>query len=170
LENFVKTRWALILIFILASLGAAYAQDSTPSPLATTPTPSTQSKVPDGNGAWALDLFTSGGFDGMGVGTFSVNSSGQLTCSSTKHACPAKLTPAVLSSLTDKVKAAAATPWDVRPAEHNLCSDCIMVRLQLSMRQPDGSIRTFVTSWDTTSGVVPEHFATIYKTLTAFGK
>src|SRR5262249_44626466 len=32
-------------------------------------------KLPDENCAWALDLVTSGGFDGMGIGKFSVNSS-----------------------------------------------------------------------------------------------
>jgi hypothetical protein len=57
-------RRALILIVVLALRSSVYAQDSA-SPLATTAAPVPQ-KLPDENGAWALDLVTSGGFDGMG--------------------------------------------------------------------------------------------------------
>src|SRR5262245_35279118 len=107
----MNLRWALILILMLASLTAVYVQDSTSS-LATTAAPVPQ-KLPDGDGAWVLDLVTSGGFDGMGIGKFSVNSSGLLTCSSTKRKCPDKLTVTALNSLADKVKAAAAVLWEV---------------------------------------------------------
>jgi hypothetical protein len=159
-------RWALILILMLASLTAVYVQDSTSS-LPTTATPVPQ-KLPDGDGAWVLDLVTSGGFDGMGIGKYSVNSSGLLTCSSTKRKCPDKLTVTALNSLADKVKAAAAVPWEV-PAERGLCSDCVVVRLQLSMRQQDGSTKTFVTSWDTASRVL-EELRTVFNMLTNFDK
>jgi hypothetical protein len=158
---------ALILMLLLASLNPVYAQDST-SRLATTATTVPQ-KLPNGNGAWTLDLATSGGFDGMGTGQFSVNSSGMLTCSSTKHKCPDQLTATALNSLADKVKAATAVPWEV-PTERGLCSDCMVVRLQLRMRQPDGSTKTFIASWDTASRGVPEQLRAIFNTLTDFGK
>lgn len=160
-------RCALILIAALVSRSPVYTQDSTP-PVATTATPVPQ-KLPDENGAWALNLVTSGGFDGRGIGKFSVNSSGMLICSSTKHKCPDQLTATALNSLADKVKAAAAVPWEL-PAERGLCSDRVVVRLQLSMRQPDGSTKTFITSWDTASRGVPEQLRAILNTLTDFGK
>jgi len=158
---------ALVLIVMLASGSPVYAQDST-SRLATTATPVPQ-KLPDGDDAWALDLVTSGGFDGMGIGQFSVNSSGMLTCSSTKHKCSDQLTATALNSLADKVKAAAAVPWQV-PVERGLCSDCVLFRLQLRMRQPDGSTKTLIASWDTASRGVPEQLRAISNTLTDFGK
>ena len=157
---------ALILIVMLASPSPVYPQDST-SHLATTVTPVPQ-KLPDGDDAWALDLVTSGGFDGMGIGQFSVNSNGMLTCSSTKHKCPDQLTATALNSLADKVKAAAAVPWE--DAERGLCSDCVVFRLQLRMRQADGSTKTLIASWDTASRGVPEQLRAIFNTLTDFGK
>jgi len=96
----MKFRWALILIVMLNSPSSVYAQDSTSS-LGTTATPVPQ-KLPDGNGAWALDLVTSGGFDGMKIGKVSVNSTGMLTCSSTKHKCPDQLTAAALNGLAER--------------------------------------------------------------------
>jgi hypothetical protein len=167
LSSFMNFRRAFILIVVLASRSPVYAQDLT-SPLAATATPVLQ-KLPDENGAWALDLVTSGGFDGMGIGKFSVNSSGMLICSSTRHKCPDKLTATALNSLADKVKAAAAVPWKVS-AERGLCSDCVVVRLQLSMRQPDGSSKTFIASWDTASQGVPEQLRAILNTLTDFAR
>ena len=67
------------------------------------------------------------------------------------------------------MKAAAAVPWEVA-AERGLCSDCVVVRLQLSMPQPDGSTKTFIASWDTASRGVPEQLRAIFNTLTDFGK
>src|SRR5215831_4238258 len=102
-------------------------------------------KLPDGVGAWTLDLITAGGFDGMGIGKYAVNSSGMLSCTSTKHKCPNKLSATALKSLTEQVRAAAGVPWEM-PTQPGVCSDCVTVRLQLTMRQSDGSIKTFITS------------------------
>ena len=69
---------------------------------------------------------------------------------------------------TVKVKAAVAEPWE--GAERGLCSDCVVFRLQLRMRQPDGSTKTFIASWNTASRGVPEQLRAISNTLTDFGK
>lgn len=143
-------RWTLILAVILAFRSSVSAQDP-----------------PGGNGAWVLDLVTSGGFNGMGIGQVSVNSSGMLACASSHHKCPARLTDAALKSLADKVKAASAVRWDF-VAVGGLCSDCVAVRLELRMRQPDGSIKTFIASWDIASFGVPEQLSAIIKALAGF--
>ena len=162
--------WAPILtVVMLAYPLSVYAQDFISS-LVTTTAP-VQQEPRDGDDAWALDLVTSGGFDGTGIGEFSVNSRGMLTCSSTTHKCPDKLTAAALNSLAVKVKAAAAVSWPPErgPVVVSLCRDCVVVRLQLSMRQPDGSTKTLITYWDTASPV-PEELLAIFNTLRDFGK
>ena len=148
---------ALLWIALLASAGGGTRQ-----------TPIAQ-KLPEGNNAWVLDLVTSGGFDGMGIGTFSVNSTGTLTCSATRHKCPNKLSATALNSVSEKVKAATAVSWGL-PTDRSLCSDCVTVRLQLGMRQPDGSIKTFIASWDAASFGVPEQLHVLFNALTDFGK
>jgi hypothetical protein len=158
----VRQTALLLVAVVLGMAGAVLGQGAAPTP---------QAVLPGGNGAWRVELTTDGGFSGTGSGDITADSSGLLKCTSTKPACPEKLSAVSLRNLTAKVHAAAAVSWQTARSLQtpSLCSDCLTVHLQLTIRMPDGVVRTFITSWDAASGSPADQVLALYKALTSRG-
>jgi hypothetical protein len=111
-------------------------------------------------GNWVLQVGTTGGLGGGGVGGVSITSQGQVTCSASPTRCVERLSGEALRSLTEAVGQALLVPW---VGSTGPCLDCYVTRLTLRHRQPDGTETTYAASWDqTTQAAISAELKRIY--------
>ena len=105
-------------------------------------------ELPDGSGAWVVEVVTSGGIMG-GARRAVLTSLGTRICGS----CDGKVPALSLTTIADSVLAAASAGWPptgaVSPA--SLCQDCLITEMTLWRRAEDGTVSTFRARWDPTT-------------------
>jgi hypothetical protein len=125
------------------------ARDLQPAP------PAVLAALPDGSGAWVLQMTTSGGVMGTGSRTanFTVTSEGRLACEVSD--CPGSLPRAELSGLIDRLARLDTSLWAGMPSvaeQTTLCRDCL--RTTLILRRREGEVvAVYTASWDPTQKV-----------------
>jgi len=113
---------------------------------------------PEGAGAWTLQVITRGGLTGRGAGDFVVVSDGSLRR-------PDRVTPMrpdALRPLSRRIRMISPSLW---PAESRLgrCNDCYATLIVLTLRERDGTPRTYAAFWDATTRVrVPVEVLQLY--------
>jgi hypothetical protein len=154
----VSMRWP-ILVLVPLTLGVA-------DPAARQPAP----QLPKGPLAFVIDLETTGGFSGQGLGGVTVDSNGSVGASrvggSTRPAseCRGKLRVDDLQSLQQAVEATRLQSWPetFAPAGDNGCCDRFHWTLRLEQRQADDQVRRAATSWyDGNEDRLPKEVAAI---------
>jgi len=121
--------------------------------------------LPAGNGAWTVQVVTSGGFLGTGDGNFTISSEGKIACSSEMR-CPKEFKPSDLQPLVEIIQ--SATRPVPRPPLMSFCHDCITRTITISRRDSSGMLHAYTASWDdTTRGNVPQEVLRIYDVVVA---
>jgi hypothetical protein len=124
--------------------------------------------VPDGAGAWAIQIQVGGGFGGTRSDSIEVTSTGEVTCNGAKspagNLLPTNLE--ILSRLVVAVRpdAIRLDQVDLRP--NSMCSDCYSTMLTFSRREANDKVKTYMTTWDTvTRARVPKDLDQLYETV-----
>ncbi len=103
-----------------------------------------------GEGAgWKLEVATSGGFSGKGIGGIALGSDGQVSASSETRACPGKLLPEEVTMIERLVRKASPGRWRksyTRPGNPRGYADQFQYTFKLSIDRGAGS-RTYETYW-----------------------
>jgi hypothetical protein len=121
--------------------------------------------LPEGNGAWVVQINTIGGIVGAGVGDVAVSSEGKILCSH-EIKCP------------DAFKFSDIQPWIETfqtlvlpvppPATVSLCRDCITRTISVRWRDSMGVFHTYTATFDeTTKGKLPPEVAKLYDAVVA---
>lgn len=125
--------------------------------------------LPDGDGAWVLQVVSRGGLDGRGRADLAITSQGNVTCSSTETPCAKNLASSALQSLVERIGIATRSPWS--GSNLGLCRDCVATLLRLRRREPGGAQRTYAAYWDvTTLGTVAADVRGLYELAVSLGK
>jgi hypothetical protein len=103
--------------------------------------------LPDGDGAWVLQIVSRGGFTGRGTGDMVVMSDGRLTRAS---GGTESLRPDAFASLTNRIREVTPSHWTAG-SRLSRCSDCIATLVVLTVREGDGIVRTYTSFWDSAS-------------------
>jgi hypothetical protein len=123
-------------------------------------------KLPKGDGAWVIQVFTSGGLAGRGKGDLTVSSRGALTLTQAGAECAQALAPDSLQTLAQAVMSAQTKSFEAAPS--GVCHDCYMTVMLLQRREAGGRTRTYRFSWDdVTAAKVPADVMLIYRTAAA---
>jgi hypothetical protein len=147
-----------ILAFVAMALGVVQAAQQ-PSP-----------RLPEGPLAFVIDLDTSGGFSGRGLGGVTVDSNGSVGASriggSTRGVpeCRTKLSADELQSMRRSVEATRLQTWPASfaPAGDDGCCDRFQWTLRMEQRLADGQVRKVSTLWyDANEGRLPKEVAAI---------
>jgi len=148
-------------------------------PPSTSPENASTATVPDSRAQWTVEVQTSGGFSGQGIGGFTVTASGNLICSAPTP-CARQIPRSALQSLNGLVNL-ANLPQPIQISTLNLlipvqsvqgvCSDCIMTTMFLRIRDSKGIEWSYSVSWDpTTLSSVPLDFRQIFESAAALAK
>lgn len=154
----MKRRLAVACLLILACAPPLASQESKhdqgESPA---PTRQAQVEMPEGKGAWAVQVLTTGGFAGRGRGDVAVYSDGRVTCTPPAGPCAEKRPAGALAPLSRLVAAARPSKWKVKAAPA-VCNDCFVMQLVVRRRESHGRAKTYTLSWDesNTAGVPAE--------------
>ena len=107
---------------------------------------------PGAANAWSLRFHTTGGFTGMGVGSVTISSDGQMSCGPAPCATP--VAPALLNPVAMSIASILEAAW-VLQAPSGVCMDC--VRTTVALKRRDGDVvRVFRASWDDSRPPSPE--------------
>lgn len=130
-----------------------------------------QVNVPEGAGAWTVQILTSGGISGTGKNDLFLTSAGdfarqQNSSNESKPFLAVVLQP--LTELVSKLKIAELNCSIEQPMRQtsnvSVCSDCYKTTFILSRREPDARIKTFVAKWDlTTRAQVADEVLQVYQ-------
>jgi hypothetical protein len=122
--------------------------------------------LPDGNGAWLIQVVTRGGILGTVQGDISVTSEGKFLCTKPDQGCPGNLKVPELQTLVEMIQ-----PGRLQIFPVSLCSDCITSTIVISRRDAMGSVHTYTATWDiTTKSRLPADVMRIYDALAAVMK
>lgn len=117
--------------------------------------------LPQEKGAWAIQLIRHGGILGGVRSTWLISSQGEVVKNDGGTPLSAKLTPDVLSKLTQLVTSAKFNVRDEPTVSP--CRDCYTSTLILYRREADGIERTYIISWDeSTVKKLPQEIVDIY--------
>jgi len=127
-----------------------------------------QMLLPDGNGAWVVQVVTSGGILGIGDGDFASSSEGKLICKPGLR-CPKDFAVPDFMTLVEAIQ--PSTPLVPALPVVSLCSDCIKRTITISRRDSMGVVHTYTATWDeTTKSRVPQEVIRIYDAFVALMK
>ncbi|MGE0128401.1 MAG: hypothetical protein AB7U82_10005 [Blastocatellales bacterium] len=118
---------------------------------------------------WKLEIETSGGFSGKGVGGISVGSDGKFSASSEiRRACEDKLSSDEIKAMEKLISQAKPDKWRksyARPGNPHGYADQFIYTLKISVDKAGGS-RSYETSWyDETRDVLPSDLDSLVKEL-----
>src|SRR5262249_21638064 len=124
--------------------------------------------LPEGNGAWVVQINTTGGLLGTGVGDFAVSSERKIVCSRNLK-CRDTFNIADVQPLVEAIQ---ALPLPLPPpASASLCRDCITRTIKISWRDSIGVLHSYAVTFDeTTKGNIPPDVARLYDAVVAWGK
>lgn len=155
-----------------------------------TETAQTQIVVPSNPGAWTIEIRTSGGLTGAGIGNLKLVSDGNsilnhsdLNKKAAKSAALMSLSKTIATAdfavqnnsdktthATGKSDAPDKLPdLEVEaPRVKSVCNDCIDTTIVIRRREPDKSIKTFSAEWnESTAKEIAPDFQRIYQQATA---
>ncbi|HEX8282535.1 MAG TPA: hypothetical protein VF588_04235 [Pyrinomonadaceae bacterium] len=153
----MKRRLAVACLLVLACASPLAAQESK-GDRNESPTPKkAEVGLPEGKGAWAVRVLTSGGFAGHGRGDVTVYSDGRVTCTPPAEPCAERRPADALAPLSRLVAAARPLKWKVATAP-GVCNDCYVMQLVVRRRESKGRAKTYTITWDesNTAGVTRE--------------
>jgi hypothetical protein len=116
--------------------------------------------LPDGDGAWVLQVVSRGGLTGRGAGDVVVISDGRVrrVSSGTES-----LRPEALGSLKERIERTPPSVWTVA-SRLGKCNDCVSTLVVLTVRERSGLVRTYSSFWDsTTIAGVPDDVRQIHR-------
>jgi hypothetical protein len=117
--------------------------------------------LPDGNGSWLIEVVTSGGFTGAGIGSWTLSSQGALSCP-TELQCPKNFNASALQSLIDPIRPEIFAPPQ-KVSITAICSDCITRTLTITQRDSKGIVRIHTVSWNEVNrSQVPQEVLRLY--------
>ena len=118
-------------------------------------------ELPGQAGAWSLQIISRGGLVERRTGDLVIRSDGSVTLV-TGGARAASIRPDTLVSLNQRIRTIAAPQWSVK-SRLGICSDCPATLIVLSVREPNGLVRTYTAFWDaTTKARIPEDLRRIH--------
>jgi len=116
--------------------------------------------LPDGDGAWVLQIVSRGGLTGRGAGDVVVVSDGRLT---NPKGGTEPIRPDAFAALTNRIRAATPSQWTTG-SRLSRCNDCIATLVVLSVRERDGIVRTYSSFWDSvTVARIPDDVRDIHQ-------
>jgi hypothetical protein len=99
-----------------------------------------------GDDVWAVEISSIGGLTGLGAGTVSVSSAGQMVCGPPDVHCPKTFDPTALQPLID------AIPLEIKSIPTRpplrICNDCIVRTITIRRRDAMGTTHAYTASWD----------------------
>ena len=124
--------------------------------------------LPEGNGAWLVQISTTGGIFGRGVGDVALSSERKVLCSR-EIKCPDAFS---LSDVQPFIENIQALPLPLPPlASVSMCRDCITRTIKISWRDSMGVLHNYAATFDeTTKGNLPLDVAKLYDAVVALGK
>jgi len=109
-----------------------------------------QMVLPEGNGAWAVQMVSSGGIAGRTTtGNITINSEAKIACL-TPAMCPKEVKLSDVQPLVEAIQA-ATLPVPPPPPNPGLCNDCIRRVLTIRWRDSVGVLHTYIAAWDETT-------------------
>ena len=115
--------------------------------------------LPEGDGAWVLQIVSRGGITGRGAGDVVVISDGRLA---RPKSGTESIRPEEFASLTKRIREASPTRWTTG-SRLSKCNDCIATLVVLTVRERDGIVRTYTSFWDSaTLAGIPDDVRVIY--------
>ena len=124
--------------------------------------------LPEGNGAWLVQVATSGGILGTGGGDFAISSEGKIACR-VEMKCPEQFPVSDFHPLVEVIQS-GILPVPATPIV-SLCNDCIKRTITIRRRDSMGVVQTYTASWDdTTKSKLPPEVIRIYDAVLALGK
>jgi len=116
--------------------------------------------LPDGDGAWVLQVVSRGGLTGRGAGDVVVISDGRVSGLSGATAPPRR---EVFASLSERIERTPPSLWTLG-SRLGRCNDCVSTLVVLTVRQRGGIVRTYSSFWDaTTLAGIPEDVRQIHR-------
>jgi hypothetical protein len=123
--------------------------------------------LPQGNGAWLVQISTTGGILGTGVGNVALSSERKIQCSR-EIKCPDAFN---LSDVQPFIENIQALTVPVPPPSVSVCRDCIARTIKISWRDFMGVLHSYASTFDeTTKGNLPPDIAKLYDAVVALGK
>jgi hypothetical protein len=102
--------------------------------------------LPEGDGAWVLQIVSRGGFTGRGAGDLVLFSDGRRRL---RGAVTESMPPESLTLLTQRIRDMAPSRWVIESRLRSRCNDCVATLVVLTVREPDGTLRSYSVFWDT---------------------
>jgi len=128
---------------------------------------------------WSVEVHTSGGLTGQGIGGFRLTAEGRLTCDS-KKPCDRQIPKPALQSIFGLIDSINLESWIRKPVTDPLfqippapsfCADCIVTSMTLRIRDSKLTEWTYQASWDpTTQSALPPDFKRIFDAAAALAK
>ena len=116
--------------------------------------------LPDGDGAWVLQVISRGGFTGRGAGDVVVISDGRVSGLSGATAPPR---PEAFTSLRERIERMPPSAWTLG-SRLGRCNDCVSTLVVLTVRDQGGIVRTYSSFWDsTTLAGIPDDVRQIHR-------
>jgi hypothetical protein len=116
--------------------------------------------LPDGDGAWVLQVVSRGGLTGRGAGDVVVISDGRVRRLSSGTE---SMRPEALGSLRDRIERTPPALWTLG-SRLGRCNDCVSTLVVLTVRERGGSVRTYSSFWDaTTLAGIPDDVRQIHR-------
>jgi hypothetical protein len=116
--------------------------------------------LPDGDGAWVLQVISRGGLTGRGAGDVVVISDGRVSGLSGATAPPR---PEAFTSLRERIERTPPSLWTLG-SRLGRCNDCVSTLVVLTVRERGGIVRTYSSFWDaTTLAGIPDDVRQIHR-------
>jgi hypothetical protein len=124
--------------------------------------------LPEGNGAWVVQINTTGGILGTGVGHIAVSSERKILCSA-EMKCPNAFNLADIQPFVDTIQ--TPTLPLPPPASVSLCRDCVTRTIKIRWRDSIGVLHGYAVTFDeTTKGNIPPDVARLYDAVVGLRK
>jgi hypothetical protein len=116
--------------------------------------------LPDGDGAWVLQVISRGGLTGRGAGDVVVISDGRVRRLS---GGTESMRPEALGSLRERIERTTPAAWTLG-SRLGRCNDCVSTLVVLTVRERGGVVHTYSSFWDaTTLAGIPEDVRQIHQ-------
>jgi len=124
--------------------------------------------LPEGNGVWIIEVQTTGGFTGGGIGNFRLLSTGIMSCSGFAG-CPKSINVPEFHPLVETIQKAPA--FSAAPELTAVCSGCITRTIRITQRDTRGVVHNYSATWnEMTMGRVPIEVRRVYEAVMALRK
>jgi hypothetical protein len=116
--------------------------------------------LPDGDGAWVLQVISRGGFTGRGAGDVVVISDGRVR---RPRGGAESLRAEAIGSLRERIERTPPGLWTLG-SRLSKCNDCVATLVVLTVRERGGFVHTYSSYWDaTTLAGIPDDVRQIHR-------